>query len=65
MTNLLAVPSTVFSIINLLIITLVSEAVNNRSFVCMTQTIVSVVLGQEGLADVIVVVPLFGSSGDR
>lgn len=41
MANLLAVPSTVFSIINLIIITLVSEAVNNRSFVCMTQTVVS------------------------
>lgn len=41
MTNLLAVPNTIFSIINLIIITLVSEAVNNRSFVCMTQTIVS------------------------
>jgi hypothetical protein len=41
MANLLAVPSTVFSIINLIIITLVSEGVNNRSFVCMTQTVVS------------------------
>lgn len=38
--NLLAVPYTVFSIINIVIITLISEAVNNRSFVCMTQTIV-------------------------
>jgi hypothetical protein len=41
MTNLLAVPHTIFSILNLIIITLVSEAVNNRSFVCMTQTVVS------------------------
>jgi hypothetical protein len=44
MANLLAVPSTVFSIINLIIITLVSEGVNNRSFVCMTQTVVSTYL---------------------
>jgi hypothetical protein len=41
MANLLAVPNTIFSIINLLIVTLVSEAVNNRSWVCMSQTVVS------------------------
>ena len=41
MANLLAVPNTVFSIINLIVVTLVSEAVDNRSWVCMSQTVVS------------------------
>lgn len=37
--NLLTIPSTVLSIINLFIITAVSELVNNRSFVSMAENI--------------------------
>lgn len=50
MANLLAVPNTIFSIINLIIVTLVSEAVNNRSWVCMSQTVVS--HHNRGLSDI-------------
>lgn len=61
MTNLLAVPNTVFSIINIVIITLVSEAVNNRSFVCMTQTVVSTTGPVSGQSLTIpVAIPLLG-----
>ena len=41
MANLLAAPHTVLTVVTLLGITVLSEAVNNRSFVCMTQSIVS------------------------
>ena len=40
MANLLAVPNTIMSMINVVLITLLSEAVDNRSWVCMTQTVV-------------------------
>lgn len=39
--NLLAVPNTVLSMINVVLVTLLSEAVDNRSWVCLTQTVVS------------------------
>lgn len=41
MANLLAVPNTILSMVNVVLITLVSEAVDNRSWVCMTQSVVS------------------------
>ncbi|WWD19461.1 hypothetical protein CI109_103921 [Kwoniella shandongensis] len=37
--NLLSIPNTVWSIINLLIITIASELVNNRTFVCMAENL--------------------------
>lgn len=39
MANLLTVPSTVISIIMLIVISVVSEAFDNRSFVCMAQNL--------------------------
>lgn len=39
MANLLTVPSTVISVFTLLFISVLSEAVNNRSFVCMAENI--------------------------
>ena len=42
--NALAVPQNVLSMITLLAVTLLSEAVRNRSFVCTLQNIVSVPL---------------------
>lgn len=38
-TNLLTIPSTAWAIINLLLITIVSEIVNNRSFVSFSQNL--------------------------
>lgn len=40
--NLLAAPNSFASIITILLITVLSEAVNNRSFVCMLQNVVSI-----------------------
>ena len=39
MANLLTVPSTVISLFSLMAISILSEAVNNRSFVCMAENI--------------------------
>lgn len=39
MANLLTVPSTVISVFTVLAITVISEAVDNRSFVCMAENI--------------------------
>jgi len=39
MANLLTVPSTVISLFTLILVTVLSEAVNNRSFVCMAENI--------------------------
>lgn len=41
MSNLLAVPHTALTVITILGVTILSEAVNNRSFVCMIQNAVS------------------------
>lgn len=41
MANVLAVPATVLSIITMILVTLLSEAVGNRSFVAISQNLVS------------------------